>query len=169
MAKEITTQDKWSPDEFILNTLSAIYSTLKLRKDKPLSESLYKRLESLFGIGNKTINAGVSIAGFGGNYGEELNTDRLTSFSLQDFFREIVEEINNKTKTKSITRKIFKTVEMIRKYRGVFESPNPRNIALSELNPKRNIMPPKVIRRNRAACGSISAGVLRSLRMGSEK
>jgi len=120
--KEITTQDKWSPDEFILNTLSAIYSTLKLRKDKPLSESLYKRLESLFGIGNKTINAGVSIAGFGGNYGEELNTDRLTSFSLQDFFREIVEEINNKTGKEVIIH--YNNLELVseKKIRYLFDN-----------------------------------------------
>ena len=49
--KEITTQDKWEADDFIINTLSAIYSTLKLLKNKPLSDDLYKKLEGLFGIG----------------------------------------------------------------------------------------------------------------------
>ena len=38
--KEITTQDKWTPDEFIVNTLSAIYSTLKLMKTKPIEAEL---------------------------------------------------------------------------------------------------------------------------------
>src|SRR3989339_1274157 len=46
--KEITTQDKWGADEFVLNTLSAIYSTLKLLKEKPISEDIYRKLESLF-------------------------------------------------------------------------------------------------------------------------
>lgn len=120
--KEITTQDKWSPDEFILNTLSAIYSTLKLLKDKPLSDNLYKRLESLFAIGNKTISAGVSIGGFGGNYGEELNTDRLTSYSLQDFFSEIVEEINHKTNKEIIIH--YNNLELVseKKIRYLFDN-----------------------------------------------
>ena len=41
--KEITTQDKWSADDFILNTLSAIYSTLKLLKEKPVHDAIYKK------------------------------------------------------------------------------------------------------------------------------
>ncbi len=120
--KEITTQDKWSPDEFILNTLSAIYSTLKLLKERPLSDSLYNRLESLFGIGNRTINAGISVAGFGGNYGEELNTDRLTSYSLQDFFTEIVEEINKKTGKEVIIH--YNNLELVseKKIRYLFDN-----------------------------------------------
>ena len=65
--KEITTQDKWIPDEFILNTLSAIYSTLKLIKEKPISDSTYKKLESLFEIGRRNFAGGISIGGFGGS------------------------------------------------------------------------------------------------------
>lgn len=95
--KEITTQDKWTSDDFILNTLSAIYSTLKLLVQRPISNDLYKKLESLFGIGRVSINGGISIAGFGGNFGTEQATENLTSFSLQDFFSDIVEDINKKT------------------------------------------------------------------------
>jgi len=97
--KEITTQDKWGADEFIFNTLSAIYSTLKLLKDKPLSDTTYKKLESLFEIGRIIPNSmGVSAGGFGVNYGnEQKSTEKITSFSLQQFFSDIVDEINKNT------------------------------------------------------------------------
>ena len=100
---EITTQDKWTADELILNTLSAIYSTLKLIKEKPISDDTYKKLESLFEIGKTSISGGISIAGFGGNY--ELGqkpTEVLTSFSLQNFFNEVIDEINKHTKKEVI-------------------------------------------------------------------
>ena len=94
--KEITTHDKWNADEFILNTLSAIYSTLKLLKEKPISEDLYKRLGSLFEIGKKNVGVGVSVAGFGGSYNSnQQGVEMLPSFSLQNFFSEIIEDINN--------------------------------------------------------------------------
>ncbi len=120
--KEITIQDTWSPDEFILNTLSAIYSTLKLLKNKPIEDNIYKKLESLFAIGNKTINAGVSIGGFGGNYSEELNTDKLTSYSLQEFFWEIVSEINSKTGKELIIH--YNNLELVskRKIKYLFDN-----------------------------------------------
>src|SRR3989344_3021216 len=38
--KEITAQEGWGADDFILNTLSAIYSSLKLLKDKPVDNML---------------------------------------------------------------------------------------------------------------------------------
>ena len=101
--KEITTQDKWTPDEFVLNTLSAIYSTLKLLKEKPVSKDTYDRLESLFEIGKTSISAGISVAGFGGNYASQKKSpDVLPSVSLQSFFAELIEEINNNTKKEVI-------------------------------------------------------------------
>ncbi len=95
--KEITTQDKWTSDEFILNTLSAVYSTLKLMKEKPISKAGFEKLSSLFEIAKKNVSAGASIAGFGGNYSKEQKTNELTSVTLQDFFSEITEDINDKT------------------------------------------------------------------------
>ena len=41
-----------------------------------------------------------------------------------------------RTMTKTRSSMIFKMVVTIRKYRGVFESPRPRNTALIPLNPK---------------------------------
>jgi len=120
--KEITTQDKWTADEFILNTLSAIYSTLKLLKEKPIGEELYQRLESLFQIGKKSVNAGVSVAGFGGNYGSERTTSNLTSFSLQDFFSEVIEDINKHTGKETIIH--YNNLELVseKKIRYLFEN-----------------------------------------------
>ncbi len=110
--KEITTLDTWSADDFILNTLSAIYATLKLLKQKPIRDELYKKLESLFEIGRTSINAGISVAGFGGNYAVEQNpTEKLPLFSLQTFFTEIVAEININTEKEVIIH--YNNLELI--------------------------------------------------------
>ena len=121
--KEITTQDKWEADDFIINTLSAIYSTLKLLKEKPISDDLYKKLEGLFGIGKLNINAGISIAGFGGNFGsEQKTTEKLPSFSLHQFFNEIIEDINKQTKKETIIH--YNNLELIseKKLRHIFDN-----------------------------------------------
>jgi len=120
--KEITTQDKWEADDFIINTLSAIYSTLKLLKEKPVSDEVYKKLESLFEIGKFNINAGISIAGFGGNFGSEQKTERLPSFSLHEFFNEIVQDINKKTKKETIIH--YNNLELMseKKLRHIFDN-----------------------------------------------
>jgi len=96
--KEITTQDKWTPDEFILNTLSAIFSTLKLMKSKPVSDKTYKNLESLFGIGRINVSGGASLAGVGANYGKQSQpTENLPTISLQTLFNDLVQEIITNT------------------------------------------------------------------------
>ncbi len=121
--KEITTQDSWNSDEFILNTLSAIYATLKLLKSKPLSDDLYDRLKSLFEIGKKNINIGASVAGFGGSYGSiQKATENLPSFSLQDFFSEVIEEINKKTGKEIIIH--YNNLELVseKKLRYLFDN-----------------------------------------------
>jgi DNA-binding transcriptional regulator GbsR (MarR family) len=121
--KEITTQDKWSADDFILNTLSAIYSTLKLLVDKPISNELYKKLESLFGIGKNGFNGGISIAGFGGNVGmEQKATENLTSFSLHDLFSEVIKNINEKTGKETIIH--YNNLELVseKKIRYLFDT-----------------------------------------------
>ena len=121
--KEITTQDKWTTDEFVLNTLSAIYSTLKLIKEKPISEDIYRRLESLFEIGRISVGGGVSIAGFGGNVQVTQNpTEVLTSFSLQSLFSEIIDNINEHTKKEVIIH--YNNLELVteKKMRYLFEN-----------------------------------------------
>ncbi len=121
--KEITVQEEWNADDFILNTLSAVYSTLKLIKEKPISENLFKKLESLFEIGKFYANVGISVGGFGGSYSsEQRETERLSSYSLYQFFNEIVEKINDHTKKEVIIH--YNNLELMseRKIRYVFDS-----------------------------------------------
>lgn len=121
--KEITTQDRWGAEEFILNTLSAIYSTLKLLKHKPISDELYKKLESLFEIGMKSFSGGISFAGFGGNYNHQQKpTENLPSFSLHSFFSDIIEDINKNTNKEVIIH--YNNLELIseKKIRQLFNN-----------------------------------------------
>src|SRR3989344_287374 len=121
--KEITTQDKWSADDFVLNTLSAIYSTLKLLKERPVSKETYEKLESLFEIGKTSISGGISVAGFGGSYASQQKaTEVLASFSLQNFFSEIITEINGNTSKEVIIH--YNNLELIseKKIRNLFDT-----------------------------------------------
>jgi len=120
--KEIAVQQDWNTDNFILNTISAIYGTLKVLKDKPISNETFKKLESLFEIGRTRVNAGISIAGFGGNYEEDQVTDRLPAFSLQEFFQEIIKEINENTKKETIVH--YNNLELLpeKKIRYIFDN-----------------------------------------------
>lgn len=122
--KEITTQDRWTCDEFVLNTLSAIYSTLKLLKDKPIGESTFKKLESLFEVGKVNINSiGISVLGLGANAGSENKSPEIiSSFNLQEFFSELVAEINKTTKKEVIIH--YNNLELMseKKLRIIFDT-----------------------------------------------
>ncbi|MEK6840453.1 MAG: winged helix-turn-helix transcriptional regulator [Nanoarchaeota archaeon] len=120
--KEITVQETWNADDFILNTLSAIYATLKLLREKPISNNSYKKLESLFEIGKTTVSGGLSIAGFGGNYRSEQATERLPSFSLHQFFGEIIDEITNQIKKEVVIH--YNNLELLpeKKLRQFFDN-----------------------------------------------
>src|SRR3989344_2256622 len=100
--KEITTQDKWDSDDFVLNTLSAIYSSLKVIKDKKkyISDKIYIKLASLFEVNRTVTNSfGTQVLGVGVNYGNEhKSAEILPSFSLQELFVEVIKEINTTTK-----------------------------------------------------------------------
>ncbi len=98
--KEITVIEHWGVDEFIGNTLSAIYSSCKLLGDKkPISQKTFSKLEQLFEIAREEREIGASIAGFGGNYSTKKNTHGSpNTLSLAAFFQEIIEEINKSTK-----------------------------------------------------------------------
>lgn len=96
--REIAVQQDWEPINFILNTLSAIYTTLELTTEKPISKENFKRLECLFKIGKTNVNLGIEVAGIGGNYGKENSPPlQITNSALQDFFIEIVDDIIENT------------------------------------------------------------------------
>ncbi len=114
--KEITTQDNWIPDEFVINTLSAIYSTLKIIKDKPISQETYKKLENLFEINKTNLSGGVSIAGFGGTLEKQTKSaEIISSISLQDLFNELIEDINNHTRKEVIIH--YNNLELITEHK----------------------------------------------------
>ncbi|MDO8659956.1 MAG: ATP-binding protein [Candidatus Parcubacteria bacterium] len=97
--KEIAVQPEWTGADFILNTLSSIYYTLKRRTDideKLLSSEIIKKLELLVDIvERKDKEVSLSIAGFGAGVGSNtsLNIPNLTIHSIQIFFEQIIEEI----------------------------------------------------------------------------
>ncbi len=98
--KEIVVYDHWGVDDFIGNTLSAIYSSCKLIGDKsPVSPKTFSKLEQLFEIAREEKEGGVSLAGFGGNYAVRKNTHGTPNTGiLTAFFQEIIEEIHKTTK-----------------------------------------------------------------------
>lgn len=97
--KEIAIQETWSPEDFVLNTLSAIYATLKISEDNPLKPELFEKLESLMAVCTTEVSAGISIAGSGANYGRsKKHALKLTNIGLQSFFEEIIKDIINHTK-----------------------------------------------------------------------
>ncbi len=96
--KEIAVEESWSTEDFILNTISGIYGTLKLLKENPVGGELLGKMGALFEIGRTSRSAGVSGAGFGVNYGsQELQTEEKTSFSLKELFEDIISEIIKNT------------------------------------------------------------------------
>lgn len=101
--KEIAVQENWEPIDFILNTISAIFSTLKLLKTKPVNDTLYKKLEQLFELGISNTSLSLDVAGFGGSYSKEKNQPiHITITSLQELFEEIINGIIEKTNNEII-------------------------------------------------------------------
>lgn len=121
--KEIAVLERWDADDFVLNTLAAIYSTLKLFKEKEcVGKDTMSQMETLFEIGRSDINIGISIAGFGGNYDSEKKTGRLTSFGLQDFFNKVISEVIKNTGKEVIIH--YNNLELLseKKLRYLFEN-----------------------------------------------
>jgi len=97
--KEIAVQNDWNSEQFILATISGFYATLKLMTNKPISSDIFKKLESLFGIGTKEYNGGVDVLGCGFSFGKQTrDANNLNVINLSDFFQEMVEDINKNKK-----------------------------------------------------------------------
>lgn len=132
--KEIGVRQNWGADEFAINTLYAIYATLKLLGgEKPVSEEMFNKLKNLLEMNNVAVTSGgLSIAGFGANVSKEnVKPVVLPNLALTDLFEEIVAEIKTKTKKDIIIhynnlerlpekaiRKIFEDL------RDFFQTPN---------------------------------------------
>jgi len=97
--KEIAVQPEWDGIDFILNTLSAIYTTIKLRLDinpKFIDEEILKKLELLVDIvERKNYSISLNIGVIGGGYGSNTNISipSLTIHSLQVFFEDLIREL----------------------------------------------------------------------------
>ncbi len=121
--KEIAVQEDWSPLDFIFNTLSGIYGTLKLMVEKPLDESLFIKLNSLLELGESNLGFNLQVAGFGGGFSEEQKQPtKITMLSLQNFFEEIINDINKNTRKEVIIH--YNNLELLSetKLRSVFNN-----------------------------------------------
>jgi len=125
--KEIAVQTNWNPNDFVLNTLASIYTTLKLFQNDSdyVSKETYSKLESLFELSptvkKTTIQA--SILGIGGSlesgYGE---VQERTALLLQEFFTKVIEEIKENTKKEVIIH--YNNLELLKEkdLRNVFDN-----------------------------------------------
>lgn len=97
--KEIAVQPEWNGVDFILNTLSALYYTIKLRNDLDFSlidKGLLRKLELLVDIvENKDKNYSLNVGLIGGGIGTTttLNLPSPNIHSLLIFFEQIIQEI----------------------------------------------------------------------------
>lgn len=90
--QEIKVQPDWNADDFILNTIAAIYSTLKLTGEKTISAKL-KPFVDIYEL--KDRQGSVSIVGSGGGYGETrtVHVPKLTSSSLLQLFQDTINNL----------------------------------------------------------------------------
>lgn len=95
--REIAVQQDWNANDFILNTLFAVFNTIKRRKlESYISENLFRELENLVTATElETFSGSVSIAGFGigGSKNVTTNSPTITTSYLQDLFERIVKEL----------------------------------------------------------------------------
>lgn len=101
--KEIAVRSNWTADSFILNTLYAIFTTLKLRGNNIISSDLFSRLQNLVelsAVETKVTAGSVSVLGSG--VGGEVTESRRAasspaSLALTDFAQEVFAGIREKT------------------------------------------------------------------------
>ncbi|MBI4450961.1 ATP-binding protein, partial [Candidatus Woesearchaeota archaeon] len=97
--KEIQTQPEWTGADFILNTLAAIHTTIKLRSDlnpKQISSEIWRKLELLVEVvERKDRTFSVDLLGAGGGYGTSttLNIPVPAINPLHAFFEQVVNEL----------------------------------------------------------------------------
>lgn len=121
--KEIAVLERWDTNDLILNTLAAIYSTLKLFKEKePIAKETMERLEALLEIGRSDIGFGLSLGGVSGSYDSEKKIGKLTSFGLQELFEKLVSEIMSNTNKEIIIH--YNNLELLseKKLRYLFDN-----------------------------------------------
>ncbi len=98
--KEIGVQEDWDSDKFIVNTLYAIYATIKLISERPIQNETYEKLKNLVELNNIETKTGIglNVGIVGANLTQNSKSPSITSnIALFDFFQEVVKEIKKKT------------------------------------------------------------------------
>ncbi|MBI5225525.1 winged helix-turn-helix transcriptional regulator [Candidatus Micrarchaeota archaeon] len=95
--KEIAVQSNWSADTFILNTLYAFYSTIKLQKGDFVKKETYEKLQALVDLKVDSKAFGVTVGPIGFNYENQTKIQTTSIMALMEFVQEIVTEIRQKT------------------------------------------------------------------------
>jgi Cdc6-like AAA superfamily ATPase len=97
--REIAVQPEWNANDFILNTLFAIFNTIKRRDlSSFLSPELYQELENLVTLvsfNNFSGNINILGTGIGGGNTKTLNNPQLTTSYLQDIFERVIKNLKD--------------------------------------------------------------------------
>ncbi|MBI5636134.1 MarR family transcriptional regulator [Candidatus Micrarchaeota archaeon] len=97
--KEIGVNSDWTATDFMLNTLYAFYSTLKLQKKTIVSKQVFDKLERLVELPyNQTKLSGASALGVGVRFANEsVSPPTIPSMALMDFAQQLFNELFEKT------------------------------------------------------------------------
>jgi GTPase SAR1 family protein len=97
--KELGIQDSWGSTQFVLNTLYAIYATIKLMPKKPISADTYRKLQKLLDFDNRVVSgANITFGLVGGGVSrDETPPAMIPNASLIDFFVDVIKEIKEYT------------------------------------------------------------------------
>ncbi|MBI5398693.1 AAA family ATPase [Candidatus Woesearchaeota archaeon] len=98
--KEIGVQPEWEANDFILNTLFAIYNTLvRQSKEEVLSKNLFLELQKLVtSVNISSYSGSISVAGYGvgGSKNDVPNVQQITTSYLLDIFERIILDLTSK-------------------------------------------------------------------------
>ncbi|MCL5429912.1 MAG: winged helix-turn-helix transcriptional regulator [Candidatus Marsarchaeota archaeon] len=99
--KEIGVQENWSVNDFIINTLYAIYSTINLEEGwkKRISNTTYDKLKNLVELASHEMHfGGVGVLGMTALVNQERRTPTHFSYmALYDLFDKVISEIHKST------------------------------------------------------------------------
>lgn len=121
--KEIGVQGNWDSNAFVMNTLYAIYATMKLISERPISDETYGKLKDLVELNNTEVTSfGVSTPIAGANIGQTSKMPHATTnLALSDFFDQLTAEIKKNTGKDIIIH--YNNLERLKEnsIRGIFE------------------------------------------------
>lgn len=96
--QEIAINENWTPNEFILNTLGAIFTTIQLLQNSPINKDTSLKLETLVQVVFSDTNLNIGAFGFSGGYAKDRKPGaEITQLTLINFFKDICAEINRYT------------------------------------------------------------------------